>query len=93
MTSILIEEGAYTRLAAQLRAIDDNLQFIVMKTDGLLYFDGQPITATAAKPAVAWLNVDVARANLTKPYVEAVLAVGSVQWLEHVSDEQYGVMN
>lgn len=82
MTSILIEERAYVRLESQLRALGADLQFILMKADGLLYSNGQPSPAATAKPTVAWLNVDVARANLTKPYVETVLAAGSIKWLQ-----------
>lgn len=82
MTKILIEEHAYARLESQLRAIDAGLKFILMKADGLLYFDGKPITTAAAKPEVAWLNVDLARANLTQPYVQTVLATGTVKWLQ-----------
>ncbi|MFN8442590.1 MAG: NAD(P)-dependent oxidoreductase [Caldilineaceae bacterium] len=82
MTRILIEERAYARLESKLHTIGSDLQFVLMKADGLLYFNGQPITAAAAKPTVAWLNVDVARANLTKPFVETVLAAGTVKWLQ-----------
>ena len=82
MTRILIEEQAYARLASQLRAIDAALQFIVMRADGLLYFNGEPITTAAAKPDVAWLNVGVVRANLGQHYVQTVLATGTVKWLQ-----------
>ena len=82
MTRILIEEQAYCRLESQLRAIGAELQFIIMKSDGLLYFDELPITIQAAKPDVAWLNVGLARANLTQQYVQTVLATGTVKWLQ-----------
>lgn len=82
MTRILIEEQAYERLEHELRAIDATLTFIVMKSDGLLYLNDQPITPAAAKPDVAWLNVGLARANLTEQYVQTVLAAGTVKWLQ-----------
>jgi len=82
VTRILIEEHAYARLESQLRAIGADLQFILMKADGLLYFQGEPITSAAAKPDVAWLNVDLARANLIQQYVQTVLATGTVKWLQ-----------
>ena len=82
VTRILIEEHAYARLESQLRAICTDLQFILMKADGLLYFQGEPITTAAAQPDVAWLNVDLARANLTQQYVQTVLATGTVKWLQ-----------
>lgn len=82
MTRILIEEQAYERLEHELRAIDATLTFIVMKSDGLLYLNDQPITLAAAKPDVAWLNVGLARANLTEQYVQTVLAAGTVKWLQ-----------
>ncbi|MEZ4707242.1 MAG: NAD(P)-dependent oxidoreductase [Caldilineaceae bacterium] len=44
--------------------------------------NGNPITVAAAKPDVAWLNVGLARANLTQQYVQAVLAAGTVKWLQ-----------
>ncbi|MEZ4727103.1 MAG: D-2-hydroxyacid dehydrogenase [Caldilineaceae bacterium] len=82
MTRILIEEDAYFRLESQLRAIDTDLQFILMKSDGQLYLDGAPITIAAAKPEVAWLNVGLVRANLAQRYVQTVLAAGTVKWLQ-----------
>lgn len=82
MTSILIEERAYVRLESQLRAIGADLQFILMKADGLLYVDDQPISIETAKPEVAWLNVGLVRANLSQHYVQTVLAAGSVKWLQ-----------
>ncbi len=82
MTRILIEEHTYARLESQLRAIGADLQYILMKADGLLYCQGEPITTAAAKPDVAWLNVDLARANLTQQYVQTVLATGTVKWLQ-----------
>ena len=82
MTRILIDEQAHARLKRQLQAIEADLTFILMKADGLLYLDGKPIALDAAQPEVAWLNVGVARANLTQPYVQAVLAAGTVKWLQ-----------
>lgn len=82
MTRILIDEQAYARLEQQLQAIGADLTFILMKADGLLYLDGKPITTAAAQPEVAWLNVDLARANLTQPYVQTVLATKTVKWLQ-----------
>ncbi|MEZ4657278.1 MAG: D-2-hydroxyacid dehydrogenase [Caldilineaceae bacterium] len=82
MTRILIEEQAYHRLESQMRAIDTTLQFVVMKTDGLLYFNEQFIPIEAAKPDIAWLNVGVVRANLGQQYIETVLAAGTVRWLQ-----------
>jgi phosphoglycerate dehydrogenase-like enzyme len=82
VTKILIEEHAYARLEHQLRAIGADLQYILMKADGLLYFQGEPITTAAAQPDVAWLNVDLARANLTQQYVQTVLSTGTVKWLQ-----------
>lgn len=82
MTTILIEEEAYQRLEGQLSAIDADLSFILMKPDGHLYLHGQRITVEAAKPDVAWLNVGLMRANLVQPYIQAVLATGTVKWLQ-----------
>lgn len=82
MPRILIEEKAFDRLEDQLREIDADLQFIVMKADGLLYFDDQPISIDAAKPDVAWLNVGLVRANLAQTYVQAVLSADTVKWLQ-----------
>jgi phosphoglycerate dehydrogenase-like enzyme len=82
VTRILIEEQAYHRLESELHAISTDFQYILMKADGRLYFQEQPISVEAANPDVAWLNVDVARANLTRQYVETVLAAGTVKWLQ-----------
>lgn len=82
MNRILIEETAYNRIESQLKEISAELTFILMKPDGQLYFDGQPITIEAAKPDVAWLNVGLVRASLAKTYVEAVLSAGTVKWLQ-----------
>lgn len=82
MTRILIEEQAYERLASQLSAISTELEFIVMKPDGLLYFDEKPIRIETAKPDIAWLNVGLVRANLGQHYVQTVLASGTVKWLQ-----------
>lgn len=82
MPRILIEEKAFDRLEDQLREIDADLQFIVMRADGLLYFDDLPISIDAAKPDVAWLNVGLVRANLAQTYVQAVLSADTVKWLQ-----------
>ena len=82
MTRILIEGQAYYRLESQMSAIDPELKFILMQSDGQLYLDGQPISVDAAKPDVAWLNVGLVRANLGQQYVQTVLATGTVKWLQ-----------
>lgn len=82
MTRILIEEQAYHRLENQMRAIDTELEFILMHADGQLYLNGKAIAIDAAKPDIAWLNVGLVRANLGQQYVQAVLAAGTVKWLQ-----------
>jgi len=82
VTTILIEEQAYHRLESQLKAMDADLTFILMKPDGLLYLNDHPISIEAAKPEVAWYNVGLRRANMDRPYIQAVLAAGTVKWLQ-----------
>ncbi|MEZ4863873.1 MAG: D-2-hydroxyacid dehydrogenase [Caldilineaceae bacterium] len=82
MTRILIEEQAYHRLETQMSAIDTELKFILMHSDGQLYLNGKAIPIEAAKPDIAWLNVGLVRANLGQQYIQTVLAAGTVKWLQ-----------
>lgn len=82
MPTILIEEEAYLRLESDLKAIDADLVFIVMKPDGLLYRDGEVVEVNSAEPEIAWLNIGLLRSKQMHHYVETVLATGTVKWLQ-----------
>jgi phosphoglycerate dehydrogenase-like enzyme len=82
MTTILIETRAFLRLEAELRTIDSTLEFILMQPDGSLTFNGKNIFVVDAQPEIAWLNVGLARTQMTQSYVKAVLATGTVKWLQ-----------
>lgn len=82
MTTILIESQAFFRLESKLNAIDGCLEFILMQPDGSLTINGKEISVTDAHPEIAWLNVGLARARLAQTYVKAVLATGTVKWLQ-----------
>lgn len=82
MTTILIETQAFLRLEAELRTIDTTLEFILMQPDGSLTFNGKNIFVVDAQPEIAWLNVGLARTQMTQSYVKAVLATGTVKWLQ-----------
>ena len=82
MTTILIQEQAYLRLKDDLNAISPTLEFVLMRDYGSLSANGRPITIAEAQPEVAWLNVGLARVNLTQPYVRAVLESGTVNWMQ-----------
>jgi hypothetical protein len=82
MTTILIETQAFLRLESELRTIDSTLEFILMQPDGSFTFNGKNISVVDAQPEIAWLNVGLARAGMTQTYVKAVLATGTVKWLQ-----------
>jgi phosphoglycerate dehydrogenase-like enzyme len=82
MTTILIEAQAFLRLEAELRTIDSTLEFILMQPDGSLTFNGKSISVVDAQPEIAWLDVGLARTKMTQTFVKAVLATGTVQWLQ-----------
>lgn len=82
MTTILIETQAFLRLEAELRGIDDTLEFILMQPDGSLTCNGKNISIVDARPEIAWLNVGLARTKMTQTYVKIVLATGTVEWLQ-----------
>jgi len=82
MTTIFIQEQAYLRLKDDLKAISPNLNFVLIRDDGSLITNGEPIATEEAQPEVAWLNVGLARVKLTQLYIRAVLASGTVKWMQ-----------
>ena len=82
MATILIEEQAFHRLETQFKTIDAELDFIIMKSDGLLYHNDQLVEVESAEPDIAWLNVGLLRANLAQQYIQTVLTTGTVKWLQ-----------
>lgn len=82
MPQILIEEQAFLRLENEIKAIDPNLEIVLMKRDGSLSLNGQAVTLEHVKPEIAWFSLDLARAGLTTRYIQTVLEAGSVKWLQ-----------
>jgi phosphoglycerate dehydrogenase-like enzyme len=82
MSQILIEEQAFLRLENDIRAIDPNLEIVLMRHDGSLSLAGRTVTLKEVKPEIAWLSLDLARAGLVTQYIQSVLEAGTVKWLQ-----------
>jgi len=82
MTTIFIEAQAFQRLEAELRSIEPPLAFVLMQPDGRLTLNGKSISVDDARPEIAWLNGGLARTRMIPTYVKAVLAAGTVKWLQ-----------
>lgn len=82
MTTILIEAQAFQRLEAELRSIDATLAFVLMQPDGSWTLNGKNISVADVRAEIAWLNVGLARTRMIQTYIKAVLATGTVKWLQ-----------
>jgi phosphoglycerate dehydrogenase-like enzyme len=82
VTTLLIEEKSYARLEKEIKVLSPDLKVLLIGADGSLSMDNQKIAATAIKPDMAWLSMEILLSGVLEKFVKLVLEAGSVKWLQ-----------
>ncbi len=82
MNTLLIQEKSYERLEKEIKALNRDLKILLIGADGNLSIDNQKIEISAAKPDIAWLNIEILFSGVMEKFVKLVLETGTVKWLQ-----------
>ena len=82
MTTLLIHERSHTRLKDDLKALDKNLEIVLMAADGSLTQNGQAIADPDVRPEIGWYSIDTMLTGQTGRYFRLMKETGAVKWLQ-----------
>ena len=82
MTTLLIHERSYARLKDDLKALDKNLDVVLMAADGSLTRNGQPIADTDVRPEIGWYSIETMLTGQTGRYFRLMKETGAVKWFQ-----------
>jgi phosphoglycerate dehydrogenase-like enzyme len=82
VTTLLIEEKSYARLEKEIKGLSPDLKILLIGPDSSLSLDNQKIENGAAKPDIAWLNMEIMLSGVMGKFVKLVLEAGSVKWIQ-----------
>jgi phosphoglycerate dehydrogenase-like enzyme len=82
MPSILFYEPTYHRLQAELAQHAGQLDYLLMRPDGVILSGDEPVTPEAASPEIGWLNTDLFVAGAGRDYLITLLKSPALRWLQ-----------
>lgn len=77
---ILVPAAAHGRIADRLSSSDHDLDVLLWSPDGITRSDGTIVDDPA--PVAAWIAIDLMFSGLLIEYVDALLELGSVEWVQ-----------
>ena len=81
MTRLLIHKPAFDTAAAELAALGDAVEALVMDEAGAITLAGRPVAADEANIDSAWFSGDLYQAPAARAFVGAILAAPNLQWV------------
>ncbi len=80
MTRLLIHKPAFETIQAELAALGDRVETLVMDETGAITLAGEPVAAEAADIEAAWFSGDLYQAPAARAFVGAILAAPNLKW-------------
>ncbi|MGY9075116.1 MAG: D-2-hydroxyacid dehydrogenase [Acidimicrobiales bacterium] len=80
--SLLLTRPAYDMMGRTIESLSHELDVLIWTADAISRPDGTPVDPADARPEAAWVSVDLLFSGEFPDFVDAALALGTVQWFQ-----------
>jgi len=79
---LLILESSWQRLESRIRQVVPDIRASVMNEHGKVTVDGKPVPVEQLRSTLGWINLDVYTSPVRREYVQALLRIESLRWVQ-----------